>query len=132
MTPRRRLRLLAPRFAVCRFPAGSPLPVWVFHGGATVWSLTRTPDELSLVCPEDDLPPSVDEHVERGWALFALEGPVPFGETGVLAALTAPLAAEGIPVFALSTYDTDLLLVRADDAARAGAALAAAFEIVAG
>ena len=107
----RKLALLPERFAVCRFDPGAPLPAWVFHESATVWSLTRTPRELSVVCPEDDLPPSV-EVAERGWRALEVEGPIPFGETGVIAAITAPLAAAGIPVFVLSTYDTDLVLVQ--------------------
>ena len=129
MSARRRLALLPQRFAICRFAADAPLPAWVFHGGATVWSLTRTPDELSLVCPADDLPPSVDRDVESPWRAFALEGPIPFDATGVLASLTAPLAAAGVPVFAISTWDTDLLLVRERDAERARAVLAADFVI---
>ncbi len=107
----RTLALLPERFAVCRFDPDAPLPAWVFHESATVWSLTRTPRELSVVCPEDDLPPSV-EKAERGWRAFEIEGPIPFGETGVIAGLTAPLAAAGIGVFVISTYDTDLLLVQ--------------------
>ena len=55
----RKLALLPERLAVCRFSPDAPLPVWVFHESATIWSLTRTPRELSVVCPEDDLPPSV-------------------------------------------------------------------------
>lgn len=124
MSAPRALVLLPERFAVCRFAPDDPLPAWVFHAGATTWSLTRTPRELSLVCPEDDLPPSV-ERAERGWRAFEVEGPVPFDETGVLAGLAAPLAAAGIPVFAISTFDTDLLLVRERDLERAAAALAA-------
>lgn len=124
MSARRALALHPERFAVCRFAPDDPLPAWVFHAGATTWSLTRTPRELSLVCPEDDLPPSVGR-AERGWRAFEVEGPIPFEETGVLAGLAAPLAAAGIPVFALSTHDTDLLLVRERDLARATAAFAA-------
>ncbi len=120
----RRLALLPQRFAICRFPADTPPPAWVFHGDASVWSLTRTPDELSLVCPEDDLPPSVDSVVQRGWRAFAIEGPIPFDETGVIASVSAALAAAGVPVFVLSTYDTDLVLVREADVAKARAALA--------
>ena len=120
-----RLRETPWRLAVCRFPADAPLPAWVFHAEAEFWSLTRTPDELSLVCPEDDLPPSVDTHVERGWRAFQVEGPVPFATTGVVSGLTAPLAAAGIGVFVISTYDTDYLLVKAEAYARAREALAA-------
>lgn len=111
MSSPRALTLLPQRFAICRFAPDAPLPAWVFHESATVWSLTRTPRELSLVCPQDDLPPSV-EQAELGWRAFEIEGPIPFGVTGVIAGLTAPLAAAGIPVFVLSTYDTDLLLVQ--------------------
>ena len=129
MSAGRRLVLLPQSFAICRFPADAPLPVWIFHGGASVWSLTRTPHELSLVCPADDLPPSVDRDVEMPWRAFALDGPIPFDTTGVLDSLTTPLAAAGVPVFAISTYDTDLLLVRGRDVDRARTVLAADFEI---
>lgn len=128
MSARRVLSLHPERFAVCRFAPDDPLPAWVFHAGATTWSLTRTPRELSLVCPEDDLPPSVGR-AERAWRGFEVEGPIPFDETGVLAGLTAPLAAAGIPVFAISTFDTDLLLVRERDLERAAALLAERYEV---
>ncbi len=107
----RALALLPGRLAVCRMPPDAPLPAWVMHAEAAVWSITRTPRELSVVCDEDALPPSV-ERAEIGWRAFELEGPVPFDEVGVLAGLAAPLAAAGVPIFALSTYDTDLVLVK--------------------
>lgn len=122
------LSLHPERFAVCRFAPDEPLPAWVFHAGATTWSLTRTPRELSVVCPEDDLPPSV-ERAERGWRAFELAGPIPFDETGVLAGLVTPLAAAGVPVFAISTYDTDLLLVREAHLETAAAALSGGCEV---
>jgi hypothetical protein len=127
---RLRLRTTPWRLAVCRFPADAPLPAWVFHAEARFWSLTRTPDELSLVCAEDDLPPSVDRDVERGWSAFRVEGPLPFGLTGVVSGLTAPLAAAGIPVFVVSTYDTDVLLVKASDRERAARTLARDFDVL--
>jgi hypothetical protein len=126
---RRVLARLPQRFAICRFAPDAPLPVWVFHSAASVWSITRTPDELSVVCPEDDLPPSVDHDVERPWTAWALEGPIPFGVTGVIASLTAPLAGAGIPVFVISTYDTDLLLVKCEHEARARDLLVLGFEL---
>lgn len=121
MSPARRALVLLPGcFAVCRFEPGSPLPAWVLHSEATLWSLTRTPRELSVVCDEDALPPAI-ERAEKGWRVFELEGPVPFCETGVIAGLTAPLAGAGVPVFVVSTFDTDLVLVKSADldAARA-------------
>lgn len=116
------LRLLPGRFAVCRFEPEAPLPAWVLHEGATLWSMTRTPDELSVVCDEDSVPPSVTR-VERGWCAFQVAGPIGFDETGVLASLATPLADAGIPLFALSTFDTDIVLVRERDLGRATAAL---------
>lgn len=115
--------------AVCRLAPEAPLPAWVFHREAAFWSVTRTPDELSVVCAEDDLPPSVERDVERGWAAFVVEGPLPFGMTGVVSALTAPLAEAAVPVFVVSTYDTDWLLVKRADLARARAALGERFTI---
>lgn len=127
--PRLRLRETPWRLAICRFAPDDPLPAWVLHEGATFWSITRTPSELSVVCPEEDLPPSVADRVERDWRAFEVVGPLPFGLTGVVSGLTSPLAAAGIPVFVLSTYDTDLVLVKAPDLARAREVLAAKFEM---
>jgi len=125
---RRALRVHPGRFAIVRLAPDAPLPAWLFHAEARFYSLTRTPDELSLVCAEDDLPPSV-ERVERGWRLLQLAGPIPFEETGVLAALTAPLAAAGVSVFAIATYDTDFVLVPERDLERALAALASGHDV---
>ena len=126
---RRTLRVTPWQLAVCRFASDSPLPSWVLHAEADFWSITRTPRELSVVCAEDDLPPSVDEHVERGWRAFELVGPVPFTTTGVISGLTRPLAEAGIGVFVISTYDTDYLLVKAESLDRARDLLAEGAEI---
>ncbi len=128
--PRLKLRETPWRLAVCRFPADAPLPAWVLHGEAEFYSITRTPDELSVVCAEDDLPPSVSDRVERDWRAFAVVGPLPFGLVGVVSGLTSPLAAAGIPVFVLSTYDTDYVMVKAADHLRSFEVLASMFEMV--
>ena len=127
---RLRLRATPWRLAVCRFAPDAPLPAWVLHASAEFWSITRTPHELSVVCSEDDLPPSVDLQVERDWRAFAVVGPLPFGLTGVVSGITTPLAAAGIPVFVISTYDTDYLLVRSADSVRAFGILAGSFEML--
>lgn len=104
-------------WAVCRLDPAEPFPSWA--AGAFV-SLTRTPEELSLVCAADAVPEGV--RAERGWAMLELAGPFEFQTTGVLASFLAPLAREGVPVFAISTYDTDWVLVpeqRLGDALRA-------------
>lgn len=120
----RALRLLPGRFVICRFPPGEALPAWVLHEGATVWSITRTPSELSVVCEEDGLPPSVTPAPGR-WRVFEVEGPIPFGEIGVIAGISARLAAASVPVFVVSTHDTDLVLVPEERLAAARAALGA-------
>ena len=127
--PRPALEATPWRLAICRFAPDAPLPAWMLHAEAQFWSLTRTPDELSVVCAEDDLPPSVRAHAECGWRAFRVAGPLALDVPGVVAALTGPLAAAGVPVFVISTHDTDVLLVRAGDEPRARALLAGAFEL---
>lgn len=126
--PTRALRLLPGRYAVCRLAPDAPLPAWVFHTEAAVYSLTRTPDELSVVCAEDDVPPSV-ERCERGWRMLLVKGPIAFEEIGVLAALVTPLAEAQVSVFAISTYDTDALMVRESQLDRALEALGRAHAV---
>lgn len=126
---KRGIRVLEGRLAICRLDAEAPPPAWVFHADARFYSVTRTPAETSVVCSEDDVPPSI-AHVERGWRALVLEGPIPFDEIGVLASLVSPLAIAGIPVFALSTFDTDWLLVRESDLPRALEELRSEFTIV--
>ena len=103
-----RLSLLDGRFSIARLAADAPLPT--APSSAMLWSATRTRDELSLVCDEELVPAGA--RMESGWRVFALQGPIPFDQTGVIASLTAPLAAAEIPVFVLSTFDTYYLLVR--------------------
>lgn len=83
--------------------------------------MTRTASELSVVCDERLVP--AETVCERGWRAMALEGPIPFETTGVLASLATALAGAGVSVFAISTYDTDVLLVKSTDASRAEKAL---------
>lgn len=113
------LTILPVRLAVCRLPATVTLPDWARQ--SSFWSITRTPDELSLVVPDEHLPDGVT--AERDWSALKVQGPLDFSLTGILAALTAPLAEAGIPLFALSTYDTDYLLVRTNTLAVAVAVL---------
>lgn len=109
------LRVLRDRLAVCRLPAGSPAPEWATaaQDPASFCSVTWAPDETSIVCAESAVPAGV--RAERGWRALTVVGPLDFSLTGVLAALAHPLAGAGISIFALSTYDTDYLLVKAPD-----------------
>ncbi len=118
------LDLVDARLAICRLAADMPVPDWVGLDTPGPVSVTRTTDELSLVLPQDRVPDGVP--AERGWRALAVRGPLDFTLVGILAGLTAPLARAGIPVFALSTHDTDWILVREPDLAAAVAALEAA------
>jgi len=101
------LSILLGLFAVCRLPAAAPLPSWASAGPFV--SITRTRDELSVVCRQSDVP--ADGETEGGWRCLKVEGPFPLeGTIGVLAALATPLADAGIGVLAIGTYDTDYLL----------------------
>lgn len=117
-----RFSVLPGTFAVVRFPPDAVVPentlVPPFH------SVTRTPDELSLVCPDHAVPEGA--RAEPGWAVLVLAGPFPFELTGILASVLAPLAAAGVGIFALSTFDTDYVLVRRKQLDAAVAALVAA------
>jgi hypothetical protein len=120
----RRLTLvvLPGAFAVCRLGAGGPPPAWANAGPFS--SLTRTADELSVVCPEGAVPEGT--RCEWGWRCLRVAGPLDFALVGVLASLLVPLAEAGVSTFAVSTFDTDYLLVREADLGRAAAALRAA------
>jgi hypothetical protein len=83
--------------------------------------VTRTSEELSIVCPESSVPPGV--RGERGWRALRVEGSLDFDEVGILASLAAPLAEAGVSVFVISTYGTDYVLVRDDQLESARAAL---------
>lgn len=114
-----RLSLLPDVLAVCRLPADAPVPAWAWTGEPA--SVTRTRDELSVVCRADAVPDGV--RCEPGWRCLEVAGPLDFALTGILAALAAPLAAAGIALFAVSTYDTDYLMVKAETLAHAVDAL---------
>ncbi len=104
----RDLVLLEGTFAVCRLAADEAVPDWARQ--RSVSSVTRTTRELSIVCEQDVVPPDVQS--DTGWRCLMVEGPLAFTEVGIVASLTAPLAASGISVFVISTYDTDFLLVK--------------------
>jgi uncharacterized protein len=103
------LKVYAERYAICRLNPDAPFPKWT--GGKFV-SITRTEDELSVVCKQDAVPSDVK--CERDWRVMQVEGPMDLSIVGVLASLTKPLAEAGINLFAISTFDTDYLLVKAE------------------
>jgi uncharacterized protein len=115
------LLVMKDRLAVCRLSAADPLPVWAW---GPFCSLTLTSEELSVVCVESAVPENLP--CERGWRAIQVRGPLDFALTGVLASLTGPLAQAGVSIFAISTFDTDYVLVRAETLDRAADVLRAA------
>jgi hypothetical protein len=104
------LEPIATLLAVCRMSPSSPIPDWATRG--IFFSVSRTPDELSIVCDQSDAPDDVRS--ERNWRCLKVVGPLDFTLTGILASLATPLAQASISIFAISTFDTDYLLVQAD------------------
>ena len=106
------LSLLPETLAVCRLPPDSAVPQWAFTGSFV--SVTRTTDELSIVCAQAAVPQGI-QHVAN-WRALKLHGPFDLTtETGILVQILAPLGEAAIPIFAISTYDTDYILIAADN-----------------
>lgn len=116
------LRKLNGTFAVCRFSPDAELPSWVT--GTPWFSITRTDAELSIVCSQQAVPDDV--RCERDFIGFGVVGPLAFDMVGVLASLTHALAVRRVPVFVVSTHDTDYLFVRRNEEDVARTALTAA------
>jgi hypothetical protein len=104
---------------VARLPGEAAVPTWADGSGFV--SITRREGELSIVCADERVP--ADIRAERGWRALEVEGPLDFQMVGVLHALTGPLARAAISVFAVATFDTDVLLVREETLSRAVEAL---------
>jgi hypothetical protein len=108
MKERLTLELLAEELAVCWLPVDAAVPGWAWAGELT--SLTSTDHELSLVCSAAAVPGDIEK--AAGWRAFKLRGTLDFQLVGVLAGLSGVLAEAGIPIFVISTYETDYLLVQ--------------------
>jgi hypothetical protein len=103
-----KFRQLPGHYAIVRLAPDALVPDWASKGDFT--SITRSADELSIVCPADNLPRDVDS--PHRWICLKLEGPFPFSQTGVLLSFIEPLSRNDIPIFAISTYDTDYVLIQ--------------------
>jgi hypothetical protein len=114
-----KLSLLPGRYAVCKLKSQARLPDWAMK--SAFCSVTRTADELSIVCAESDVPNGILS--ESGWRKLKLEGPFDFNLVGILLAVIQPLAEKGISIFAISTYDTDYVLVHEPQLTQAVVAL---------
>lgn len=102
------LSILPNALAVCQFPKGTPIPSYVFN--SSFFSVTQTETELSVVCDQSVVPADVKKAGD--WRAFKVEGPLDFSQVGILSSLANPLAENRIPIFVMSTYDTDYLLVQ--------------------
>jgi len=100
---------------ICKLNSEHKIPDWAITG--RFFSITRTADELSIVCAQADVPEGIAG--EPNWRCLKVEGPLDLGLTGILVALAAPLAEAGISIFAISTFETDYLMVKAENFARA-------------
>lgn len=120
--PRLTLTLLADTFAVCRLDGDAIVPDWAWTG--EVACVTRTREELSIVCRADLVPEEVRR--ESGWRCLKVKGPLDFSLTGVFARIAQPLADAGISLFAVMTYDTDYVMVKQERLRDAADALMAA------
>ena len=114
-----KLTLLLERFTLHRLATDAPIPEVVL--GSPFFSVTRTPDELSIVVPEGMVLSGTRQ--EPGWSCIKVLGPLDFGLTGILAGISKVLAAEGVSIFAISTFDTDYFLVKQEALDRARRAL---------
>jgi len=109
------LYVLPERLAICRLGPEEKLPPWA--GSAVLLSVTRTQAETTVVCQEENVPAGIT--CNKSWRCLRIGGVLDFSQTGILSSLTAPLAEEGIPIYALSTYSTDLILIKEKDLSRA-------------
>jgi uncharacterized protein len=119
LPPQLHLIVLPGEFAVCRLPGGSAVPN--APSDTAFWSVTVTPDEVSVVCQAEQSPAGAEVH--RGLRAIKAEGPIDFDVVGVLGSLTAPLSRAKVSVFGVSTYDTDYILVSDHDLRQAVTAL---------
>jgi hypothetical protein len=121
MTSQLELQVLPDRLAVCRIDTPK-----TYHLNLSICflSVTKTPEEFSIVCPETEVPRNCRS--ETGWRALKVKGPLDFELTGILAGISGVLSEAGISIFAISTFDTDYILVRSKRLQSAVSALEAA------
>lgn len=105
------MKLFKDKYGVCRLAKTESIPKW--SQDSDFFSITKTSDELSIVCLEDSIPSDIK--CERDWRILKIEGPLDFSLIGILASISTILAQKGISIFAISTYDTDYILVKNKD-----------------
>jgi hypothetical protein len=106
--PQLTLLILRETFTICRLDKDAPIPDWVFQG--SLYSVTRTKDELSIVCPLMNVPEGIA--CDQGWSCLKVKGPLDLSLTGIISSIASTLERENISLFSISTYDTDYVMVR--------------------
>ena len=120
-----KITVLTDRFAVCSMDSNYPIPLWVLKS-RDFYSITRTEEELSIVCFEASVPPDI--RAEKGWKALKIEGSFDFNTSGILNSLLKPLAEADISVFVVSTFTTDYVLVKEEALPEAKKVLSEEFE----
>lgn len=123
---RLKISLLKPTVGVCRLAPTEHIPSWASEG--QFFSITKTGEELSILCEESFIPEGII--CERNWRVLKVEGPLDFSLIGILSRISSLLAEAGISIFALSTYDTDYILVKDKDIDRAVEVLRNDYDII--
>jgi hypothetical protein len=122
------LRLLPGELAILQLLPDAPTPQWLSFSARPLVSVTHTADELSIVCPVSDVPAGTA--CEAGWRAFVVTGKMDFSAIGILSSIVSPLAAAGISIFSISTFDTDYILVRMDALEKARHVLLQHFQLL--
>lgn len=113
------LLLLDEMYGICVFPGTNPIPEWAAM--TSLFSVTRTEKELTIVCPQSIIPP--DSEQDLNWLCFRIDGSFDLNQIGVISSLAVPLAQAGISIFVVSSYDTDYILVKEEKVEKAIAVL---------
>jgi hypothetical protein len=109
------LIILRETFAICRLDKDTPIPDWALQGN--LFSVTRTIDELSIVCPLRNVPKGI--LCNQGWSCLKAKGPLDLSSTGIISSIALTLEREGISLFSISTHDTDYVMVKEKDLEKA-------------
>ncbi len=117
-----KLRILPQTYAICSFPPEHAIPGWA--QSLSIVSITRTPEELTIVCEEDRA--SGDCRMDRNWRCIKVDGSFDLDAVGVLAGISGPLAGEKISIYVVSTFDTDYIPAHGEHLARAVSTLSKA------
>ena len=109
------MKLLEGKYGVCRLSTDEAVPSWAFKG--EFFSITKTEDELSIVCLEENISEKIKS--EKGWRVLKVEGPLDFSLVGILSKISGLMAKNNISIFAISTYDTDYILIKDENIKKA-------------